>query len=330
MTNKKSNYNSVLNNVLKKIYEIIKKNIIFIALVLLIVLFGLTSPVFFTLSNSINLIIQTAVVSITACGMTISIIGGSIDLSIGSIYALAGMITALTIRATGNWVVGVIAGLCFGIFAGAINAFLSTKAKMPSFLATLATMWIFRGIAMTITETRDVLIPYKMYWHAFGDGYLFGKIPSQLIWVIVIALISSFLLKSTVLGKSIFAVGENIRAARFCGISTVKVKFYVLMICGFCAALSGIIISSQMHAARPLSGSGMELYAIAASILGGTSLHGGRGTISGAIWGSFIIAVLNNGLLLLGFNVYVQMIITGLIVIVAVVLNFWRKGMVEA
>jgi ribose/xylose/arabinose/galactoside ABC-type transport system permease subunit len=309
---------------LRNTLNFLKGQIILLVLILLVIIFGLLSPVFFTPNNLANIGRQVSQVAIVSCGMTMLIIGGGIDLSVASTFGLSGLVAAITINASGSWLLGVIAGLAIGLFFGFLNGIITAKGKIPAFLTTLATMGIIRGISMTITKTRDVSIASPRYWKLFGDGTLL-RIPSQIIWVVVIVAITWFVLRKTILGRSTYAVGGNIEAAHFSGINVDRVTIYLFMIVGFLAALAGIILSSQMHASRPNAGTGLELNAIAATILGGTSLFGGKGTIKGALIGSLIMAVLNNGLLLMGFSTYIQMIITGCVIILAVLFVSGRK-----
>ncbi len=310
---------------LTKIGGFFRGQMILIVLVALVILFGFGSPFFFTLSNLANIGRQTAEISIIACGMTMVIIAAQIDLSVGSVLSLAAMVAGIGIKATGNVLLGVIAGLGVGAIAGYINGFLTTKGKIPAFLTTLATMGIARGLTMLITKTRDVVIYKESYWTLFGDGEMF-HIPSQIIWTLVVAVISAFVLQKCVFGRRVYATGGNMEAARFTGINTDRVIISVFTITGVLAALSGIVLSSQMHVSRPTVGVGMELNVITAVILGGTSLFGGKGTILGTIIGSLIIGVLNNGLLLLGFSSYFLMAIRGVVIILAVLLLSKRGG----
>jgi ribose/xylose/arabinose/galactoside ABC-type transport system permease subunit len=299
--------------------EFFRQQLILVALVVLVLLFGFSSPFFFSITNLANIGRQTAQVSIIACGMTLVIIAAQIDLSVGSVLSLAGMVAGLTIKATGITLLGVIAGLGLGAAVGLINGLLTTKGKIPAFLTTLATMGIARGLTMMVTQTKDVVIYRELYWKLFGDGELL-HIPSQIIWTLIVAIITGFLLRKSVYGRRVYATGGNLEAARFSGINTDKIIISVFIITGTLAALSGIVLSSQMHTSRPHVGVGMELNAIAAVILGGTSLFGGKGSILGTIVGSLIIGVLNNGLLLLGFSSYFQMVIRGVVIILAVLL----------
>jgi len=308
---------------LQKISDFFKQQLILVVLVVLVLLFGFTSPFFFSINNLANIGRQTAQVSIIACGMTLVIIAAQIDLSVGAVLSLAGMVAGLTIKVTGNTFLGVIAGLVLGAAVGFTNGFLTTKGRIPAFLTTLATMGIARGFTMMITQTKDVVIYREPYWRIFGDGELF-HVPSQIIWTLIVAIITGFFLRKAVFGRRVYATGGNIEAARFSGINTDKVIIAVFTITGVLAALSGIILSSQMHTSRPHVGIGMELNVIAAVILGGTSLFGGKGSIIGTIIGSLIIGVLNNGLLLLGFSSYFQMVIRGVVIILAVLLLMKR------
>jgi len=303
----------------QKITGSIRKNVVLVALVLVVVIFGLTAPNFLTVQNLLNVGRQTAVILIVACGMTLVIISANIDLSVGATLAMAAMITALTIQATNQVILGFLAGIATGAIIGFINGALTTKARIPSFLVTLGIMGAVRGIAMLITGTRAVQIYNTMYWNLFGDGNIGGVLPVAIIWAIMAMIIIHVLLKYSILGRYIYAVGGNIRAAKFTGIKTDRIVIWTFIITGVLAGLAGIVLSSRMHAARPNIGMGLELNAIAAVILGGTSLSGGKGSMIGTLLGALVISTLNNGLILLGFSTHVQMLVRGIVIIVAVI-----------
>lgn len=305
----------------KRIIGFIRRNIVLVALVLVFTIFIFSAPNFFTIQNLLNIGRQSAIILIAACGMTLVIISANIDLSIGSTLAMAAMITALTIKTTNQVILGFLAGMATGALIGFINGALTTKAKIPSFLVTLGIMGAVRGIAMIITSTLAVQVYNQMYWNLFGDGIIGGFFPVSIIWTISIIILIHILLRYTILGRYIYATGGNVQAAKFTGIKTDRIVIWSFIITGMLAALSGIILSSRMHAARPNVGDGLELNVIAAVILGGTSLFGGRGTIIGTILGALVIGTLNNGLILLGFSTHVQMLVRGLVIIVAVVFS---------
>ncbi len=298
----------------------LRKNIVLVVLILVIAIFGFTANNFFTLQNLLNIGRQTALITIVACGMTLVIISGNIDLSVGSTLAMAAMTVAIVMQYYNNVFVGVLSGFLVGALIGFINGFLTTKAKIPSFLVTLGMMGAVRGVAMLVTETRAVQIYNKNYWNWFGDGNIKGIFPVPIIWTIIILIITFLLLRYSILGRYIYATGGNIQAAKFTGVKTDRVITWTFVITGILSAIAGIILSSRMHAARPNIGEGLELNVIAAVILGGASLAGGRGTIIGTLLGALAIGTLNNGLILLGFSTNVQMLVRGIVIIAAVVL----------
>ena len=288
------------------------------AFVGLIVIFSLASPVFLTIGNIENIGRQTALVSIIAVGMSFVIISGEFDLSVGSVLALAGVVSAIAMRAVAPyWIVGAIAGLCAGAATGFINGYLTTRLRIPSFLITLGSLSIARGIVMLVTNTRPVVITNQNYFKIFGEGHLLG-IPSPIVWTIVIIAGGITALHYSAFGREVFAAGGNATAARYSGINVDRVKVTALTLSGLLAGLSGLVLSARSHAARPDVGAGIELDVITAVILGGAALSGGRGTIPGMLVGSLIIGILNNGLVPIGVDPSLQIVIKGLIIWISV------------
>ncbi len=290
---------------------------LYAAFLLLILAFALLSPVFFTQGNFANIGRQTALVSIMAVGMTMVIVTGEIDLSVGSTLALAGMIAALAMQVENFWVVGALAGLGMGALVGLVNGVLTTRLLIPSFIVTLGTLGVCRGIAMVITGTAPVLISNRSFADIFGQGYLFG-IPAPICLTILTLAFGIYLLHLTKFGRKLYAVGGNPTAARYSGINVANVKTIAFILTGIGAGLAALVLAAYGEAARPDSGVGLELDVIAAVILGGTSLFGGRGTIIGTLIGSLIIGILNNGLVLIGVDSSWQIAIKGAIIIFAV------------
>ena len=303
----------------KWVTRFIRKNIVFVTLVVVIAFFSFISPSFLTLQNMLNVGRQATYITIIAAGMTLVIISANIDLSVGSTLAMASMVTALTIQATNQIALGFLAGIATGALIGLINGALITKGRIPSFLVTLGIMGAVRGIANIITSTLAVQIYKPLYWNLFGEGKIGGIFPVSIIWTIAVLIVVHILLRYTALGRYIYATGGNIQAAKFTGVKIDRVVIWAFVITGILSALAGIILSGRMHAARPNIGAGLELDAIAAVILGGTSLYGGRGTIVGTLIGSLVIGTLNNGLILVGFDTYVQTMVRGIVIIAAVV-----------
>jgi ribose transport system permease protein len=261
-----------------------------------------------------------------ACGMTMVIISANIDLSVASTLSLAAMLAGLVVEATGSTLLALATGIITGVFVGFVNGILTTKGRIPSFLVTLGMMGVARGAAMMVTETKPVVIYNESYWYAFGDGDLFGALPIAIFWTIIVLIVTHIILSYTSLGRYIYATGGNREAARFTGVKTDRTVIITFIIMGILAAFAGIILSSRMHASRPGTGEGMELNVIAAVILGGTSLFGGKGTIIGALVGALVIGALNNGLIILGFNTHVQMLVRGLVIILAVLFAREERG----
>ena len=304
--------------VLQNIWGYLRDNIAVLALILVVVFFSVANKNFLTFSNFANIGRQSAMITIMACGMTMVVVSANIDLSIASTLSLAAMLAGLVVKATGSTLLALLAGLATGTLIGFINGVLVTKGRIPSFLATLGMMGVVRGAAMLVTATKPVVIYTETYWRAFGDGNVFGFLPIAIFWTFIILVLMHIILSYTSLGRYIYATGGNRQAARFTGVKVDKTVIIAFIIMGILAALAGIILSSRMHASRPGTGEGMELNVIAAVILGGTSLFGGKGTIIGSLVGALVIGALNNGLIILGFSTHVQMLVRGLVIILAV------------
>ncbi|MBN1834727.1 MAG: ABC transporter permease [Spirochaetales bacterium] len=303
---------------LAAVWNYLRDNIAVLALIIVVIVFSVANPNFFTLANFANIGRQVAMIAIMACGMTMVIVSANIDLSVASTLSFAAMITGLVVEATGSTLLGLLVGLAIGVGVGFVNGMLVTKGRIPSFLATLGMMGVVRGAAMMVTGTKPVVIYTESYWRAFGDGQVFGVLPVAIFWTIVTLIIAHIILSYTSLGRYIYATGGNKEAARFTGIKTDRTIIIAFIIMGLLAAFAGVILSSRMHASRPGTGEGMELNVIAAVILGGTSLFGGKGTIFGSLVGALVIGALNNGLIILGFSTHVQMLVRGLVIILAV------------
>lgn len=290
----------------------------------LIVFFAIVSPVFFTASNFLNIGRQTALVTIIAVGVTFVIISGEIDLSVGATLALSGVTTAMAMQATGgNLLIGIFTGLAVGSAIGLANGLITTGLGIPSFLVTLAMLGIARGLALMLSGGQPVIITNSVFWDLFNNAAIFG-IPIPLVWTAVMLLIGAYLLHVSAYGRRVYAVGGNSKAARYSGILVNRVKVWAFVLTGALAGFAGLIWTARAQAARPDVGIGMELDVIAAVILGGTSLFGGRGMIIGTLLGSLMIGVINNGLTLMGVSSSAQMMVKGGIIILAVALSTWK------
>lgn len=315
----------------------------FIALAILLVYFCFNAPNFMQWSSIVLLIKHASIYGLLALGMTMVIITGGIDLSVGAVVGLAGMI------AGGLMVQGIrlpfVAGTMYpnvplillivcamSILIGLCSGALIAKVKVPAFIATLGAMYICRGFAMlrsggaTFPNLFGSAEHGNLGFDLIGAGSLWG-IPYTIIIFIVMAAIATFIMKKTPLGNQIYAVGGNERAAMLSGIKTTRAKLFVYMFSGFCAALCGIIKASELRASHPDTGNAWEMIAIASVVLGGTSMSGGVGTIGGTIIGVLVITVLNDGMIMMGVSTFWQMVIKGIVIIVAVVIDLLQRDL---
>jgi ribose/xylose/arabinose/galactoside ABC-type transport system permease subunit len=291
---------------------------LYIAFAILLVVFSLASPWFLSVDNFLNIGRQTTLVSIVAVGMTFVIIARQIDLSVGSTLALSGMAAALAMSHIANsWIVGAIAGLGTGAVVGLLNGLLTMRLAIPSFLVTLGTLSAARGLALMVTNTKPVIITDETYFSLFGEGSFLGM-PAPIAWTLAATIVGILLLHYNIFGRRIYAAGGNPTAALYSGIQVRRVTTLAFVLTGMLAGLAALILSARSHAARPDVVQGMELDVIAAVILGGCSLFGGRGFILGTLLGSLIIGTLNNGLVLLGISSPMQLVIKGAIIVAAV------------
>ncbi|CZF82714.1 Ribose transport system permease protein RbsC [Grimontia celer] len=298
-----------------------------IALLFLIVVVSFLNPNFFTVDNILNILRQTSINAIIAVGMTLVILTAGIDLSVGSVLALCGAFAATLIAMEVPVLVAVPTALFAGAALGAISGIIIAKGKVQAFIATLVTMTLLRGVTMVYTEGRPISTGFTDTADAFawfGTGYALG-IPVP-VWLMVIVFAAVwYLLNHTRFGRYIYALGGNESATRLSGIDVDKVKIGAYAICGLLAALAGIIVTSRLSSAQPTAGMGYELDAIAAVVLGGTSLMGGKGRIMGTLIGALIIGFLNNALNLLDVSSYYQMIAKATVILAAVMVDNKNK-----
>ncbi|MBS9863436.1 ribose ABC transporter permease [Vibrio alginolyticus] len=298
-----------------------------IALIFLIVVVSFLNPNFFTVDNILNILRQTSVNAIIAVGMTLVILTAGIDLSVGSVLALCGAFAASMIALEVPVLVAVPTALVAGAALGAISGIIIAKGKVQAFIATLVTMTLLRGVTMVYTEGRPISTGFSDTADAFawfGTGYALG-IPVP-VWLMVVVFAAAwYLLNHTRFGRYVYALGGNESATRLSGINVDRVKIGVYAICGMLAALAGIIVTSRLSSAQPTAGMGYELDAIAAVVLGGTSLMGGKGRIMGTLIGALIIGFLNNALNLLDVSSYYQMIAKAVVILLAVLVDNKNK-----
>lgn len=289
---------------------------IVLAYIVIIIFFALSSEYFFSVRNFLNIGMYASIIGISACGMTLVLVSGHIDLSVGSIMALSGMVLGKMIPETGSVIPYFIIALLVAGIAGAINGLLITKVKVNAFITTIATMQIFRGISYILSKSKTITIGNPgLKW--IGRGYTFG-IPNALLLFVLFVLLFYFISRYTIFGRRLYVIGGNAQAAYLSGIHVSRIILLVYIINGLAAGMSGIILSSQIGAAMPQSGSGIEFEVISAVILGGTSLSGGKGSLIGTFIGGLLLATLNNGMVMLNIPSYWQSVIIGVVLVFAV------------
>ncbi|HWV86022.1 MAG TPA: ABC transporter permease [Capillimicrobium sp.] len=297
-----------------------RQYILYIGFVLVFVVFAITlgDDGFTSSNNLLNIVRQTATISVMAVAVTFVIGAAQIDLSVGAVAGLSSVIAAMAIDATGL-VGGVAAALAVGVLVGCINGALVTFVGIPSFLVTLGMLGIAHGTAMWITDSAPQPIVNRTFNDVFG-GADAGPIPSLVLWTLAAVVIGHIVLRRTAFGRGVLATGGNEEAARFSGVPTQRITFLVMVISAVAAAIAGMLYAGRLQSGRFQWGEGDELSVIAAVILGGTSLFGGRASVVGALLGSLMIGLINNGLILMGLEFSQQQIVRGVIIILAVAL----------
>ena len=298
-----------------------RKNIIYIGFVAIFLIFALTlnDKGFLNPNNLLNIVRQTAMIAVMAIAMTFVLSAGEIDLSVGAVAGLTTVTVAMAIAVAGP-VGGVAAGIATGLAVGMFNGWLTTKIGIPSFLTTLAMMGIAKGVAMWISATAAVPILSPSYSWLFGGGSV-GPIPVLLFWVAALGGVGHIVLLRSGFGRRVLATGGGETAARYSGIDTARIKMKVLILSSCAAAFAGMLYAGRLQSGRFQLGEGDELSVIAAAVLGGTSLFGGKGTVIGTIVGAMMIGLINNGLILFGLEFSQQLIARGGIIILAVALS---------
>ncbi|HEX3551575.1 MAG TPA: ABC transporter permease [Candidatus Elarobacter sp.] len=315
--------------------------IIIAFLILVEVVNQLAHGAFLEPGNLANVLRQIAVNAILAVGQTFVIITAGIDLSVGSLVGLCGVVmaivaNALHLPAPAAFVVTLLAGIAVGCFAGWINALPVVRLGLPPFITTLAMMQVARGLALILAHGQPIPVPNSAPFDWIGTGYILSGIPGfpgiawQVIVMVVIAIVFAIVLGRTAFGRYVLALGGNEEAARLAGIDTRTVKTLVYVISGGCAAVGGLLLMARFGSGNPVNGTGAELQCIAAVVVGGTSLMGGRGTIVGTFFGALLIGVLNNVMNLLNIESYTQQIVLGAVILLAVVLDELRKRYLAA
>lgn len=306
----------------EEIKKFAMRNGALIGLILLAIILSLATPAFLTGSNILNVGIQAATVAILAFGETFAIVAAGIDLSVGSVAAVSSMFAAYAGASMGMpaWltvVVGIVAGAVFGALSGIANAYL----KLPSFIATLAMMSVARGLTLVISDGRPISTSGVVNF--FGGTIL--NIPVPIVMMIIMGIIAAIILNFTTIGRSMYAVGGNMEASRLSGISVHKTQIVVFILSGIFAAVAGLVIAGRLHSAQPQAATGYEMDAIASTVIGGASLSGGKGKVSGTFVGAILLAVIRNGLNILNVSSFWQQVVIGLVIAAAVSFDTLRR-----
>lgn len=314
ITKEKPEKNFKLSNVTQKLGPLL-------GFIILVIIVSVLNPDFLEPLNILNLLRQVAINALIAFGMTFVILTGGIDLSVGSILALSSAFVANLMLAGVDPILAIIIGCAAGAVMGMVNGLMITKGKMAPFIATLATMTIFRGLTLVYTNGNPITgLGDSMAFQLFGRGYFLG-IPVPAITMAITFIVLWVILHKTPFGRKTYAIGGNEKAAIVSGIKVPRVKIMIYSLAGALSALAGAILTSRLNSAQPTAGTSYELDAIAAVVLGGTSLSGGRGRIVGTLIGALIIGTLNNGLNLLGVSSFYQMVVKGIVIVIAVLID---------
>ena len=292
-----------------------------LGLFLIVIVITILNPSFMTTDNILNILRQVSISALIAFGMTFVILTGGIDLSVGSTLALTGAVAATMLASGIDPVLTILAALLLGAVLGAVNGVIIAKGKVAPFIATLATMTIYRGLTLVYTDGRPVSdLGNEITFQMLGKGYFFG-IPVPVCTMILAFIVLYVIMHKTTFGRRVYAVGGNEAASKLSGINVDRVKIAVYSLTGMLAALSALILTSRLNSAQPTAGTSYELDAIAAVVLGGTSLTGGKGWIFGTLVGALIIGVLNNGLNLIGVSSFFQQVVKGIVILIAVLID---------
>ncbi len=313
--------------------DTLQRFLAFGGLIVLIVAFSLASPFFLTSDNIGGILLATAVNGVLALGVTFVIINGGIDLSVGTVMTFSAVMTAQVMIVWQQPVlVGILAGLATGALCGTINGLMVTKMKVPPFVATLGMLYATKGLSLVVSQLKPIYFNDAPIFNQTAMGSILGSIipaldPIKNVVLVLFgaALIAAFVLSKTILGRYTFAMGSNVEATRLSGVNVDRWQTAVYMLCGLFAGLAGVLIGARLNSAQPALGAGYELDAIAAAVIGGTSLSGGEGTILGTVIGAFVISVLANGLRILSVPQEWQIVVTGTILVLAVYLDRRRK-----
>lgn len=317
-----ANSSSLRQNFVKRILKM-REMSMFLCLLIILIIIGIGNPSFFGADNLVNIVRSCSFIFLIGISMTFVLITAELDLSVGSILAMGGIISSMAIKANMPIVISILIGLLYGIAMGFLNGLLVVKAKIPSLIVTLGTMYIGRGLVLIVTQGAPIY-PLPDAFNAIGQGEsLF--IPNVVLIAVVLAILAHITLKYTKFGRSVYAVGGNKETSRLSGINIDFVRISVYLLTGFASALAGILMASRLGSGQPNAGTGYELLVIAAVIIGGTSLFGGAGSILGTAIGALLMSVIQNGMVLLKISAYWHNLVVGVIIILAVGFDQYRR-----
>ena len=302
-----------------------RKNVILLLLFALIIVFSIAQPRFFTLTNLMNIYNQNASLMLSACGLAMIMISGGIDLSIGYMTSLCGVVAAILMKNLNvNFVVAIIVAIFVGIACGAINGILSNKLKIHTMIVTLATMTLFQGLSYIVSQSKSFSsLPEQFKF--IGQGYV-GKIPVSIFALIVIIGIVSFILNKTHYGRYVYAIGGNPDAAYLAGINVQRIRLRTFAINGALIGIAAVLLISRSGSASSAMGTSLQFDSITACILGGVSFTGGSGKVSNAVLGVLCLGVLSNGMQLIGWGIYVQYVVKAILLVIAIAFDMYTKS----
>ncbi len=308
----------------KELGSVLRNFALVFIIIAIIVVMSFVSPVFMTSKNIINIIRQISINGIIAVGMTFVILTGGIDLSVGSVVAITSVIVGSMLQGGSNWLVACIVALLISLVFGAFNGFMIAYVGFQPFIATLATVTMGSGIALAYSDGKPFTISNEPFLK-IGQGYL-GAIPIPIVLLVIVVAIGLIILKTTTFGRYVFAIGGNKNAAKLSGVRTRRVELMVYIISALCASIVGLILSARISSGQPTAGEGYELDAIAATAIGGTSMTGGVGSLTGTIFGFVLLGLMTNSMNLLNINSFYQEIVKGILIIIAVFLDMTSKN----
>ncbi len=304
----------------RDVFSMIRNNKVLIALLLLCLFFSVSSEQFLRLDNIMNIFLQSSIMGIVAIGMTFVIITAGIDLGVGSVVAVSGMFIAGMISSGMPIFVAILVGLLIGMLSGAINGFFITKFNIAPFIVTLGMMSAARSITLVYSDAQTISVYEDPFLQFLRIGEIAG-IPVMILITIVMFFIAHYILSNTVFGRHVYAIGSNKKAAELSGINVKRIEMMVYIIAGTLAGLGGLMMTARLGSGTPLAGTNLELMAIAAVVIGGTSLSGGKGTVFGTLIGVLLINVLNTGMNLMNISSHYQGLIMGIVIILAALID---------